>query len=90
MGVKGNLEVTMVPAPGRSRGCAEVGGTRMVLTVSPASRFSLSRLCKLFEHEALHILGFEHDWMSEEDYWSLGGLPEWGHGLKIRRRSSRR
>ena len=76
----------MVPSPIRSRGCAEVGGRRMVIALASPSRFSLRRLARLFEHEAAHLKGVEHSKMSERLLYSLGPTPRWAEGCTFRYR----
>jgi hypothetical protein len=52
---------------------------------SPAN-FSLRRLARLFEHEVAHTLSYEHHMMGEHLYWSLGRIPKWAEGCRIRYR----
>ena len=90
MGAKGPKSVIVVSSPIRSRGCAEIGGPRqgraMVLSIAAPSHFSMRRLTRLFEHEYTHQKGYEHDDMRREVMWSLGPVPSWARGLKIRYR----
>jgi hypothetical protein len=69
--------VVIVASPIRSRGCADVGGRRMVLAVGPPSRFSLRRLSRLLEHEAGHLRGEQHEDMPRGRLYSLGRIPDW-------------
>lgn len=85
--------VIVVAAPQRSRGCAEVGGQgnrkegiAVVISMAPPSRFCLRRLAKLFEHEIGHSHGLVHEKMSHDMLWSLGPVPEWAKGTRIRYR----
>lgn len=65
-----NLEVAVVPTPNRSRGCATIKGRRVVMALAPPSKFSKTKLARLFEHEVLHTDGLEHDDMTEEERYS--------------------
>jgi hypothetical protein len=56
----------------------------MVISIASPSRFSLRRLARLFEHEVRHRQGLEHEAMDEETLWSLGPVPRWAEGRKIR------
>lgn len=80
---KGELTIVVTSAPGRSRGCASVGGRRMVIAMAPPSRFRLRRLSRLFLHELRHILGDEHEDMEERVLYSLGSTCEWAKGARI-------
>lgn len=80
-------------APGRTRGCAEIGyknkgqqGEAMVIAISPPSRFRMKRFARVFEHEITHTLGSDHEDMPEEVLWSLGDVPRWAEGMTIRYR----
>ena len=84
MRMRGSFEVDVVPSPIYSRGCAEVGGRRMVIAIAAPSRFSLRRLARLFEHEAAHLKGLDHDRMNEKLLYSLGPTPEWARGCGFR------
>lgn len=59
----------------------------MVISIASPSRFDLRRLSRLFEHEVSHKLGSEHRDMSESRMYSLGDVPRWARGTKIRYRS---
>ncbi len=89
-GVRGAIHVTVTAAPGRSRGCATVGGRRMNLALaSPSySRGSfdsfLRRLGNLLQHEAAHLRGMEHHQMPPTLLMSHGPIPAWAKGAKIR------
>ncbi len=87
-GVRGAVECTCVASPIRSRGCAEVGGKRMVLAIAAPSRTSkkefLRRLARLFEHEAAHLRGLEHHKMDRDLLYSRGPTPDWARGTKLR------
>lgn len=54
--------------------------------MAPPSRFSMRRLTRLFEHEVTHTLGYEHERMPHRVMWSLGPVPAWAEGLKVRYR----
>lgn len=95
MGARGRRHIIVVPAPQRSRGCAEVGqtfarrlreGEAIVIAMASPANFSLRRLARLFEHEVSHTLGYEHHHMGERLYWSLGRIPYWAEGSRIRYR----
>jgi hypothetical protein len=55
-----------------------------VIAISSPHAFSQRRLARLFEHEVLHTKGYQHEDMSKDDKWSLGPVPNWADGLKIR------
>lgn len=91
LGVKRFRHVIVVAAPARSRGCADVGvgrreGRVIVIAMAPPSRFTLKRLARLFEHEVAHTLGLEHEDMPYDLLWSLGDVPRWARGARIRYR----
>lgn len=79
-----DLRITVVASPIRSRGCATVGGTRMVIAIASPVRFSLRRLARLFEHEAAHLRGLEHDDMDRGLLLSLGPTPDWAKRSRLR------
>lgn len=86
-----DVEVIVVAAPKRSRGCAEVGrctgktcvgGRRMVLAIAPPSYDSsydafLRRFSNLIRHESAHLLGYEHEDMNYHLLYSYGPIPPW-------------
>lgn len=79
----------MVPAPARSRGCAEIGdrrgeGRAIVIAIASPSHFSMRRLARVFEHEVVHTKGLDHEHMPERVLWSLGPVPKWAEGVKLR------
>lgn len=81
--------ITVVAAPQRSRGCANIGrkdkpGRNIVIAIAPPSRFTMKRLCRLIEHEMAHTLGMEHEDMPPNLLWSRGNVPRWARGLRIR------
>ena len=78
------LELVVTTNPNRTRGCAEVGGTAIVIAVAPPSKFSQRKLARIFEHELTHILGLDHHEMPEPVLWSRGGTPEWARDLPLR------
>lgn len=84
MRMRGAFAVDVVPSPIRSRGCAEVGGRRMVIAIASPSNFSLRRLARLFEHEAAHLKGLDHERMNERLLYSLGPTPGWAKGSEFR------
>lgn len=91
LGVREPKRIIVVAAPKRSRGCAEVGqkgseGEAIVIAIASPSNFSLRRLARLFEHEVGHTHGLDHDAMGERLLWSLGKVPKWAEGAKIRYR----
>jgi hypothetical protein len=90
MGVPANasspLEVMVTPTPQRTRGCAVVGGKKMVLAVAPPSRFSKAKLARIIKHEMLHARGKEHEDMKEDELWSSGPEPEWSKDKQVRSR----
>ena len=91
LGVRQSKSIIVVSAPARSRGCAEVGrgrseGGAIVISMAPPSRFSLRRLARLFVHEVTHTKGKDHEQMEHEVLWSLGPIPSWAQGARIRYR----
>jgi hypothetical protein len=80
------LRIAVVTSPNRSRGCADVGGNRVVMQVAPPSKFSKKKLARLFEHELLHTKGLEHSDMNHDQLWSGSSEPEWSKGSKLRYR----
>jgi hypothetical protein len=88
MGCKGSRAIRVVPSPIYTRGCAEVGEKReakkVVIAIASPSRFSMRRLSRVAEHELLHTMGYEHDAMRERDMYSMGEVPLWARGLKMR------
>ena len=45
---------------------------------------TLRRLARLLEHEVRHTFGEEHKDMTTKVYWSLGPLPAWARGARVR------
>jgi tartrate dehydratase beta subunit/fumarate hydratase class I family protein len=96
LGVRHDKKVIVVPAPRRSRGCAEVGqghreGEAVVISIAPPTMFRMKRFARLFEHEFTHTghggkSGKHHEEMDESTLWSLGDVPAWARGLQIRYR----
>jgi hypothetical protein len=100
MGCQKNKVFVLLPSTnGTTRGCAEVGPSQLVyaysspgrresrkiaIEIAPPSRFTISRLAKIAEHEILHTMGVTHAKMTKAAYWSLGPLPEWARGLRVR------
>lgn len=91
--VRNNLRIIVVAAPSRSRGCADVGGNRMIIAIAAPWRFSLGRLARLTAHELAHIRGIEHERMPRfrcgtrwcDLLYSLGAtIPRWARGMRIR------
>ena len=77
-----HVDIVVVPSPIRSRGCAQIGrggrnGRAIVIAISSPSRFNLRRLARLFEHEAHHTKGQQHEDMSHDVLWSIGPTPAW-------------
>lgn len=85
-GIRHTVSLVVTSSPIFSRGCAVVGGDRMVLAIAAPSRFSIRRLARLVDHEARHIKGDDHGAMSERDLYSLGPTPAWARDLRIRYR----
>lgn len=79
-----DLRIIVKASPIRSRGCATVNGSRMIFAMASPVRFSLRRLARLFEHEAAHLRGLEHEDMDRDLLFSLGPVPDWAEGAKIR------
>lgn len=75
------LRVAVTSAPRRSRGCADVGGTRISIAIAPPSYSPypefIRRLARLWEHETAHAMGFDHDDMPERLLYSNGTTPRW-------------
>jgi hypothetical protein len=86
-GAPPNTEVTVRAAPGRTRGCAILGGRRMVLALARPSKWSLRKATLIFRHEVAHLRGADHHEMSPDIYWSRGPVPAWARGKKLRRKS---
>lgn len=82
--LRGKIKIVVTAAPRRSRGCADVGGRRMSISLASPSNFSLRRLARLFEHEAAHLGGLDHKQMQYSVLMSLGRVPDWAHGLRLR------
>lgn len=80
------LFIFVVAAPARSRGCAEVKGHRMVIALASPSHLSMRRLARLFMHETAHIQGLDHDDMPRDLLLSLGSIPSWARGFRLRYR----
>jgi hypothetical protein len=78
------LHVVVTPTPQRTRGCAEVGGKKVVLAVAPPSRFSKPKLARILKHELLHTQGLEHEDMTDEELWSKGPEPRWARDKQVR------
>lgn len=80
------FRVVLTSAPQRSRGCAHIDGRHKVLSLALASphRASLRRLARLFEHESAHLRGIDHEQMDRRTLYSLGNIPAWAEGTKIR------
>lgn len=76
--------IAVMTAPQRSRGCAEVGGRRMAIAIASPTHFSLRRFARLFEHEAAHLAGMDHEDMPYRLLMSLGPVPEWATGTRLR------
>lgn len=76
-----SLRVAVTSAPKRSRGCADVGGTRISIAIAPPSysprREFIRRLARLWEHEVAHSMGFDHEDMPERLLYSNGPTPRW-------------
>lgn len=71
------LLVVVRPAPGRTRGCARLGGDAMVLAVARPSKWSTRKAALILRHEVAHLRGADHHEMSEDVLWSRGPLPRW-------------
>lgn len=91
--IDGPLDVVFVTAPGRSRGCAEVGGRRAVFALAPPSYDRsrdrsefMRRLSRLIDHEFRHLKGDEHEDMGQSDLYSLGPASPWARGISVRYR----
>lgn len=80
------IHVVVTAAPGRSRGCAQIGGDRLSLAIAAPWRFSTRRLARLFTHEHAHLMGKEHGTMPKALLYSEGPVPGWAEGMRIRYR----
>jgi hypothetical protein len=83
------LTITVVTAPGRTKGCADVGGRRMTFAIAPPSRLSIRRLAHVFEHEVAHKNGLRHEDMARKSKVLLyspdrGPTPKWARGIRLR------
>ena len=56
----------------------------MVIAIASPVRFSLRRLARLFEHEAAHLRGLEHEDMDRSLLLSLGPTPVWAEHTRLR------
>ena len=83
-----DLRITVVAAPQRSRGCAEIGGREMTIAMNApwyCRRTDCERrLARMFMHECAHIQGFEHRDMPRDLLLSYGPRPAWAKGARIR------
>ena len=95
-----DVRVRVVTAPQRSRGCADVGGRRMVLALNAPwycdRNDCLRRLARMFVHECEHIKGVPHSRMCRhvcrrgvcrkncDLLYSYGPTPRWARGTRIR------
>ena len=91
MKVRETKRFLVVSAPARSRGCAELAGAKregsmVVIAISPPSRFRMRRLARILVHELSHTKGQAHADMNEDTLWSLGEVPGWARGVKLRYR----
>lgn len=90
MGIKRWKRVIITASPIRTRGCAEVtkdkAGATLSIAIAAPSRFTLRKLGAIFEHECLHLLGYQHEDMPEGQLWSDGVCPDWAKALKVRYR----
>jgi hypothetical protein len=88
MGVRNLKKIVVVSSPIRTRGCAEVSsdrhGATIVIAVAPPGKFTLAKFARIFEHEALHSKGLEHEQMPEPRLWSEGAVPLWALGCRVR------
>lgn len=81
--VAGPLTVIVTASPIRSRGCADVGGSRMSIAIAPPSAFSLRRMARLVQHELAHIAGIDHESMPYDLLYCLGNTPSWAKGARF-------
>lgn len=88
MGVRNLKKIVVVSSPIRTRGCAEVSpdrcGSMIVIAIAPPGKFTLAKFARIFEHEALHSKGVEHEQMPESRLWSEGGVPLWALHCRVR------
>ena len=94
MGIRSPRHIIVKAAPQRSRGCAEIGerldgsprgdGRAIVIAIAPPSRFRMRRLARVFEHEVKHTRGYDHEDMPDRILWSLGDVPAWARGARLR------
>jgi hypothetical protein len=95
MGCRKSKVVRVLPTRGDSHGEALVGscsrrqrgmceGTELNFHLPSPEKMTLRRLARLFEHEALHSLGKDHSEMTRSEYWSLGPVPRWARGARVR------
>jgi len=91
-GVRTYKRILVVSSPIRTRGCATVArdkrGSVIVIAIAPPSKFRLSRLAQVTEHEIAHSKGREHEAMrgrllySDDAYY----VPSWARGTRLRYR----
>ena len=70
------------PSGGTGGGTGEAHS--LVLALPVPSKMTLRRLARLLEHEVRHTFGEEHKDMTTKVYWSLGPLPAWARGARVR------
>jgi hypothetical protein len=56
----------------------------MVMAIASPSHFTMKRFARVFEHEITHTKGADHEDMPDNVLWSLGSVPKWARGVKLR------
>ena len=86
--IRRRVTVVVVASPVYSRGCAVVGGDRLVLSIAGPSRLEKPdgwrRLTRVLDHEAEHLAGREHRDMPARMRYSLGPASRWADGVRLR------
>ena len=88
-GVRRPKVVVVTSSPIYTRGCAQIGpdrpGAVFNLSIAAPSRFRLAKLARIVDHEALHLVGRDHEDMPEGRlYTSDASVPRWAKGLRVR------
>lgn len=83
-GVTGHVFVVATTSPIFTRGCASIGGRRLIMAFAAPSRQDMRRNARVLMHEAEHLKGKTHERMPEPMRYSEGGLPAWAKGIRFR------
>lgn len=83
-GVRGHVYVVATTSPIFTRGCADIGGRRLVMAFASPAKQDMRRNARVLMHEAEHLKGRRHEAMPERMRYSEGPLPPWARGLRFR------